>query len=366
MKRHAAVCLLMALAMSLGVFQAACAQEVQEVPQLLEPVSVQLDTFAARVGDISKISMYDATVVPYVEELYFSREGMVSEMHVVIGQEVSKGDLLISLNQEDQLEELESLKKQIDSLETDAYYDEQLVAIDLAILEVELRALESQREPDEGAIALKKLEMEELRLNKELEASVRDMQLSQLKTKLAALEEELSQNALYAPFDGRIMHMKDLARGSYVSAYTPLVFLADDSRLSIRSKYISGFNLSVAHDVYALIGDKRYQITPVEMNPQEYVSIVLAGETPMTEFIMEDAQGVTAGMYAGVCVESQYVEDALLVPSNSLYLGDGVRYLYVIEDGVRVRRDVKTGVANDIMTQIKEGLEEGEIVHVKE
>ena len=87
----------------------------------------------------------------------------------------------------------------------------------------------------------------------------------------------------------------------------------------------------------------------------------------MTEFIIhEPDESLSSGMYAAVYIESQRVENALLVPSNAMYLGDGVRYLYVIEDGVRVRRDVKTGVSNDIMTQITQGLEEGEIVHVKE
>lgn len=366
MKRSSALrrCLTLALSLCLGLSPAALAQEA---PELLEPVNVQLDTFEARVGEISRLAMHDAAVVPYVEELYFPQEGMVSQMHVVIGQQVKAGDLLITLNQDAELKQRQSLQEQMEAIQTAAAYDEQLTAIDMAILEVELRALQSQLPPDEEAIALKALEMEELRLSKEMEASLRALQLSELRGKLSALEEKLSQNALYAPFDGRVIHMAELSGGSYVSAYAPLIFLADDSRLSLRSAYISGYSLSVADDVYALIGDKRYALTPVEMDPQEYVALVFSGETPMTEFIIhEPDESLSSGMYAAVYIESQRVEDALLVPSNAMYLGDGVRYLYVIEDGVRVRRDVKTGVSNDIMTQITQGLEEGEIVHVKE
>lgn len=366
MKHDSALCrgLLLALLLCLGFAQAAFAQEA---PELLEPVSVQLDTYAASVGVISKIDMHDASVVPHVEELYFSQEGMISEMHVIIGQQVKAGDLLITLNQDAELKQKQALEDEIEAIESAAFYEEQLVAIDLAILEVELRALQSQLTPDEAAIELKKLEMEELRLNKEMEAAIRALQLSELRGKLAALEEKLGQNALYAPFDGRVMHMAELSRGSYVSAYAPLIFLADDSRLSLRSAYISGFTLSNADHIYAIIGAKRYTVTPVEMDPQEYVALIFSGETPTTAFMIDEPdENISAGMYAAVCIESQREEAALQVPSNALYLGDGVRYLYVIENGVRVRRDVKIGVTNGVMTQIIEGLEEGEIVHVKE
>ncbi len=356
--------LLLTLALCLSISQPALAQQA---PELLEPVSVQLDTFAARVDEICKITMYDAAVIPYLEELSFPQEGTLSEVHVIIGQEVKKGDVLLTLNQDAEIKQLEGLKKDIEALETSAYYAEQLIAIDLAMLEVELRALESQLPPDEEAMALKKLEMEEMQLNAELEAAIRDLKLTELRGKLEEMEAKLSQSTLCAPFDGRVIHMAELSRGAYVGAYAPLIFLADDSRLSLRSAFIAGSSLSDAHAIYAIIGDGRYTVTPVEMDPREYVALMLAGEEPTTDFIIEQPDSALApGMYAAVCVERLHVADALLVPSNAVYSGDGERYLYVIEDGLRVRRDVKTGVSNESMTQITEGLEEGEIVYVKE
>lgn len=355
-------CLLLTLCLSLS--SAACAQEI---PELLDPVNVQLDTFVACVDEISKLEVHDASVVPHVEEMYFSQAGTIDTVHVVIGEQVKAGDVLVTLNQDAQTRQMESLRAEIEALETEASYAQQLVTIDLAILEVEKRALENQHTPDETAIALKDLEMEELLLQQEMEAAVRALKLSELRGKLETLETEISHNALHAPFDGRVIHMAEISRGSYVSAYAPLLFLADDSRLSIRSEYISAYTLGYASDMYALIDDKRYSLTPVEMDTQQYVSLIFSGETPMTDFIIhEPDENITAGKYAAVCLESLKREAALLVPSNALYLGDGTRYLYVIENGVRVRRDVKTGVTNGVMTQIIEGLEEGERVYVKE
>lgn len=367
MKFNSSLCkrLALTLALCLGFSQTAWAEET--IPDLLEPVSIKLDTFTAYVDDISELSLYDGSVVPYVEELSFPQEGTVSAMHVVIGQEVKAGDLLMTLNQEAERKQIKTLEADILRLETQSYYDMQLTEIDLSILAVELRALESQPYPDEKAIALKKLEIEELTLNKEMEAAIRTLELEKLQRKLTSLQEKVVQTELYAPFDGRVIHMANLSRGSYISAYTPLIFLADDTRLTLRSAFISGYNLSGAYDMYALIGAKKYAITPVDVDPTQYVAMLFSGETPMTDFIIQDLdENVTSGKYAAVCLQSKYVPDALLIPNNALYQGDSMRYVYVIENGIRVRRDVVTGVSNGAMTQVTEGLKEGEIVYVKE
>ena len=95
-------------------------------------------------------------------------------------------------------------------------------------------------------------------------------------------------------------------------------------------------------------------------------SKILSGEAPMLQYSIDNPdETLAAGQFAVVCVESSYVADALIVPTNALFT-DTTRYLYVMEDGVRVRRDVKTGIFTDWYTQITEGLEEGEVVYVKD
>ena len=54
------------------------------------------------------------------------------------------------------------------------------------------------------------------------------------------------------------------------------------------------------------------------------------------------------------------------IPSNAVYSNGINRYVYVIENGQRIHRDVKTGKTNLSETEILEGLEEGEHVYVKD
>lgn len=338
----------------------------QEIPELLEPVGVKMDTAAAYIGDLSSISVYDGSIIPYVEELYFEKEGVVAEVHVILGQEVKAGDVLITLEHESQDERLESLTREIEVLQTNGAYADALAEIDMRMLEVELRALMTQSPVDKQAVELKKLDIEEFQLELELDVALREMELQRLQDELANLEEQMGQNELIAPFDGRIMYGLQLVKGSYVTAYNPVLYLADDTRLSIQSDYVSASITDECYAVFALIGANRYELTPIPLDTSEYITRVLAGETVMSDFsINAPDDSYSVGQYAAVCIETQHIEDALLIPSNALYSDATGRYVYVIQDDERVRQNVRTGLATDWETQIVEGLEEGAIVYVK-
>lgn len=338
----------------------------QEPPQLMEPAGVQLNAIEAFIGDISKIDAYPASVVPYVEEFFFEQEGVIEEMHVIIGQEVKAGDPLITLDTEDEMERVKTLRREIEELKTNTAYGVELAQIDLAILDLQLRQLTKQG--DSTAAALKRLDIEEKKLALELEASLNQLEMKQLTDELERLEKEIEKNTLYAPFDGRVAYMSDEWRhGDYVSAFTPIIYLADDTRLFVESKFISNTTLGAAHTVYAWVGGQRYEITETPVDEKEYLSQVLSGVELVRQFTFDEpTDELEAGQYAAVCVESRYQPDVLLVPTNTLYTADKTRYLYVMEEGVRVRRDVKVGIITDWYTQITEGLQEGELIYVEE
>lgn len=337
----------------------------EQAPQLIEPAGVQLNATKAFFGDISNITVYPASVVPYVEEFFFEQEGVIEEMHVIIGQDVKAGDPLITLDTESETKRVEMLRRQLEELETNTAYEQELGRIDLAILDAEWRQLQKQ---DETAAALKRLDIEEKKLALKLAADVRTLEKEQLISELERLQAEIRKNVLYAPFDGRVAYMSNEWRhGDYVSAYTPLVYLVDDTRLFVESNYISNTILDSAHAVYAQVGSRRYAMTAMPVDEKKYMAQVLAGLQLRRQFTFDEPdETLEAGQYAVVCVESNFRPDVLLVPTNTLYTADRTRYLYVMENGVRVRREVKVGVTTDWHTQIIDGLQEGELVYVKE
>ena len=325
----------------------------EAVPELLEPVGVKLASAQACVGELSKITVYDGAVVPYTEGLSFSADGTLEEVLAVVGQPVKAGDALMTLNQESQKKRREALLEQLDAAEAEQMYADMLADIDRSILELELQAVAAHIEAFEE--------------NLSLENQLRELEIQQLREEIRRLEAEFGDAVLTAPFDGTVMFIADVTQGSRVSAFSPLVYLADETRLTIESAYVSEPTVQAAHDVWALAGGRRVEISMQPLDMDEYLSRILAGDTARSKFdILENGEGLAAGMYAAVLVETGYVEDALLIPANSLYTDASGKYVYIVEDGVRVRRDVEVGAATDWEIQIKSGLEEGEIVYVKD
>lgn len=361
MKKRPFFCVLLCLLL------VCCAAAAQEAPQLLEPAGVQLNTVAAWVGEISDIDVYEGAVVPYTQEFFFEQDGMVDVVHVTPGQMVHTGDPLITLDTAAQEKQLASVRSRIEQLETNAGYEDELAQLDLDILDLELRMLKNASPYDEKAVRLKQIDIQQKQLEIDLAAALREMELEKLESEAAELERDIACNTMTAAFDGRVMFMASLKHGSYIGAYTPLIWLADDTQLFVEASYISERVMAAAHALYARIGGKQYALAYLPQDEQDRLSKVLAGEELTVRFAIENAdEEVQAGQYAVVCAESSYAADVLLVPTNVLYTGETGRYLYVIENGVRVRRDVATGLVTDWYTQITDGLQEGELVYVKE
>ena len=157
-----------------------------------------------------------------------------------------------------------------------------------------------------------------------------------------------------------------LQEGDWLTAYRPVAYIADESRLYLSGESISTSLSGGATEMYALINGGRYEITPREMEREDYIALVLAGNDVPACFDFEAGEDVEAGMYAAVCLVTRARENVLLIPTNALLRGGGGRYVYVLgENGERTRRAVKTGVSTAWLTEITEGLEEGEVVYVK-
>jgi RND family efflux transporter MFP subunit len=349
----------------LGVWLAGTGAAAEEAPALLEPVGVKMDTAAAYIGEIAQITVYEGAVAPRVQELYFTVNGQVGDVNVVVGQQVRAGDVLMTLDGEAEEERMEALRRQADYLETMDGYEKRLDQLSLEKLAVELSQLRG--DGDTEAAARKELDLEAEKMAQAFEQELRSMELARVQDELRALEAQVQGYTLRAPFDGCVLYGAALETGSAVSAYSPVLYLADDAELTVESEYISSTFLDNAHDLYALIGAEKYSLTPVELDREEYISRVLAGETIRSQFQIDQAdEALHAGLYAAVCLVGQYASDALLVPGNALYRDAAGQYVYVVEEGERVRRPVRTGIATDGLVQIVEGLEEGALVYVKE
>ncbi len=71
---------------------------------------------------------------------------------------------------------------------------------------------------------------------------------------------------------------------------------------------------------------------------------------------------VILGVEAKVVISTDKVENAVQVPVTAVNVDMNGEFVYVVENGILVKKPVVTGISTDIMTQIVEGLTEGEQV----
>ena len=219
-------------------------------------------------------------------------------------------------------------------------------------------------------IALKKNEIEQMKTLQRQDKELRALDLNNKQKELSELDVSINDNVIRAPFAGRIVYGDTLVPGSWVNAEDPVVFLADDSRFTVVCGNISDTVINRSSHIFAKIGDKEYQLEYIPIDPDEYTKMMLLGEEVNTRFEIiateDELAQLEVGQYAAICMWRDYVPDALLVPSNAVQSDAGGKYVYVEENGSRVKRTVKTGLETDSITQILEGLKEGDVVYVKE
>lgn len=360
-----------ALLAALCLLLCGCEQkEVVEVPELLEPVGVRADRATAYVGEINTTKVYEGEIKPESEELYFEIDGRVLSVNVVPGQQVKAGDVLVELDEEDAVEAYEDLEEAYEYTQRMNAYDNRLLEIDLEMLNVRLAQLNRQEATEEQKRAVQNLEMdiEEKRLALKQQQERQALALANQQEQMELAASKLGKNLLRAPFDGEVSNMIWLQPGMWLSAYSPVLYIADKTQLYLESEYLFDSTLARCDRVYARVGDRDFELIPRPTDKEEYSAAVISGATPHTRYDFVDSipENLEAGMYAAVCLVSNTVPDAILVPTNALFRDSTGRYVYVYEaDGeTRTRRHVTTGVTTDWLTQITEGLEEGEIVYV--
>lgn len=340
--------------------------EQREVPELLEPVGVELDFAAAQIRNLYTVNTYSAAVVPHVEEMYFTVDGIVEDVFVSLGSSVRKGDPLITLDEDALLEQEERLAEELTYTRQIHANANRMAELDIQIAKLQL---ENMKLSEADNIALSQaqtaIDLQELRLRQTREEQ--QIAIGETERQLEDVRAKIGQNVLIAPFDGTIIAINDLRTDYNVSAYDPILQIADDSRMRVEGEFVSQSILESAHEIYALIGDEKYPLEYIPLDMTEYLKVVFGGGTLRTQFsFVQPPEDVSCGDYAAVCIVTGYVENALTVPANAVYTDSAGRYVYRLDGEQRVRVNVHTGLSNSLYIQITDGLEEGDMVYVKE
>ena len=325
-----------------------------------------MDVAEVKAGEIYKVSVYRGEVVPHTEELHFLADGYLEAVNVMAGDLVQAGDVLASLSEEGILEQAEALEESLERLLRQGEFSDRLAEADIEIAKRELAYMQAQGESGSPADT-KRLEIQMLELALQQDRALRDLEAEQKRSALDKLRAKQGQNEISAPYSGRIVYTSGAREGDAVQAYVPMFYIADDSRLSLSTEYVSESAVQDAAKVCARISDQEIPVSYIPYSPSELVQMTLAGEKMRARFSIDaDGASFSAGQFAAVMVYRAYKEGVLTVPANALYRDGSGQYVYLQTEGGRERRGVKTGMVTDTEVEILEGLEEGDMVYVKD
>jgi HlyD family secretion protein len=305
--------------------------------------------------------------------------GQVVEVHVEESDAVREGDLVITLDPK-------TYQAQVDQAAARTRIQE--IAIERQALLIE--NLEERYQRQKSMFEKKLVDEDSFELlQNQLSLAHVDLRsyqesLSQARAALDQAEELLSKTLIRSPIDGVVIQV-EVEEGETVIAGTTnipgsiMMVIADPSEtlteVRVDEADIAQVEVSQSADIYAAA----YPDTALSGTVQSIAAV--ARQTPgqqslsfLVKILLDDQDElkILPGMSVRADIYTQTTEETLAVPIQAIRYdedvdededsGEDQAFVFLVEDGKAVRRDVKTGISSDSDQEILDGLDEGDTV----
>ncbi|WP_459816165.1 efflux RND transporter periplasmic adaptor subunit [Campylobacter concisus] len=344
---------------------------------------VEFITKKAKKGSFSK--KVDATGEIFATELIdvgAQVSGQIKKLYVKLGDQVKKGDMIASIDSSTQQNSIDNKEAQL------AIYKAQLESAKVA-----LNISKTQFDRENALFsknATSKQEFESAKNTysansakiKELEA-----QIKQTNIELSTAKINLGYTKITAPRDGTVVSVQ-VEEGQTVNANqtTPtIVNIADLSHVKMKMQIAEGdiTKIKVGTPVeYSILSEptKKFQTTVSSIDPGlTTLSDGSYGSSSSSKSSYSSSSSSSSAVYyyaqsivdnkdgilrIGMTTQNELlianVEDAIIVPSIGIKKDENGTFVYLLKDGKPVKTAVKTGIKDNLDTQIISGINEGD------
>ena len=318
----------------------------QDAP-ILEEYEVDPYTYVtvARGTVTDEISAGATVVAVEIKSVSFADSQRALDICLVsLGQRVSAGEVLCTLQSEDLAEQLTQLQTKLSLQQLELDYVRRCNELDLEKEQILLSRMSSQSQKAE-----KQTYIESLTREFEAKEQALEVKLSELQAQYALVQQQYEACTLIAPMDGTVTKISADYRSFEISNLS-------DCLLEINKKEAERFPAGT-----------RVQLTLDEQ--VQYGTVLSASEAGKEEgvFILPDDPASFSGTsrWTASFIAAQ-AEDTLYLPSAALRVAGGVDCVYIIgENGLITTCEVELGISGGSNTQILSGLEEGQQVILK-
>ena len=351
----------------------------EEIPTLIEPQNEEVSTVKVERTDIRVYKSEMTRVEPMAEEVHFSMDGTVGKVYVEQGQRVEKGTLLAELSTAEYEEAIPQLESQLEELlEGFAEENEQTekrgaqIESDIARLKREVRSTGGDaRNYKRTELELKQIEQERFEVDKAARLEQQQKQETQIREKLAELEEMKNLSKLYSPVEGIVLNQPLNLIGRRFHEDDVAFMIYDESKMYVAANYYTEARFESMPEHYALINGERVELEYIELSDERLKELSVkstpgstASKRVQYRLVPKEGQKIKFGDYAVVFFVTQLKEDVLSLPIDVVTY-DRAYHVYKYEDGSRKQVEVILGLKDNCRVEILSGVEEGDVIYAQ-
>lgn len=344
---------------------------------------VEFITKKAKKGSFSK--KVDATGEIFATELIdvgAQVSGQIKKLYVKLGDQVKKGDMIASIDSSTQQNSIDNKEAQL------AIYKAQLESAKVA-----LNIAKTQFDRENALFAKNATSKQEFESAKNTysanSAKIKELeaQIKQTNIELSTAKINLGYTKITAPRDGTVVSVQ-VEEGQTVNANqtTPtIVNITDLSHVKMKMQIAEGdiTKIKVGTPVeYSILSEptKKFQTTVSSIDPGlTTLSDGSYGSSSSSKSSYSSSSSSSSAVYyyaqsivdnkdgilrIGMTTQNELlianVEDAIIAPSIGIKKDENGTFVYVLKDGKPVKTAVKTGIKDNLDTQIISGINEGD------
>ena len=360
MKRWLLVLIILAaLGVGIGVSAKRGSKDTETTPQMAD-FAVTVEVANVERGAIRETARYNGSVEAYESVTIIPKvTGILKTIAFDVGDRVSKGDLIATIDDAEFAQRLEQAKA---NLKLSAARLERS-RINLASAEREFVRNESlvrQGLAPEQQVDLARVERDAARADVDLA----DAEVIRARAALDEAQINFDNTRIVAPLSG-FADKRRVDPGALVSPSTPLctIVKTDPAKVVINVPESDIALLQVGRSAVVKAGAGAEHDGTIE---RVAPTVDAATRTTMAEIVVpNDTGALRPGMYADVVLIAREKGDALIVAEEALVRGNGQTSVLRVVDGTARASRVRLGILGEGWAEVLEGLEEGDVVIVK-
>lgn len=358
-----------------------CGQTQKEAPVVMEVAKDALEedqTVEVCRGTWENCTYLQGYVAPKIHQLSFAREGNFQEYLVALGDEVSKGQLLATLSDEECQKTIKELEQQLTDKKAEyefqvAYIDKTIEAYDkemdgyYAMLEDEENPLEEWEYTETCyELGIRDVAQKREELKKTHLTQTYTLESSHIQKLLSEEKEKLEDLKLYAPCDGTVVALYQFMNTLDTVPEKDYVAIAEKDIYYLRCEYLTDSYLNSVMELCGIHNGKEYEIVNVAQDPKVYREMKNCGDDIFTHFeITEPDENIAYGDLMTVKLTMERKENVLFIPKLAVVSDITGKYVFLQTPEGKEKVYPSFGAENKLNRIVKDGLEEGDVVYVQ-